>query len=156
MDMRKPKTPIWLDRPRRVLDAMRVEVRQDNIVLVAAGVAFYAVLAVIPALVIAVSLYGLFTDLDEEYVDRVEDVVRIGDEVMVKVTEIDDRGRVNLSRRLAMNPDAPERPKRPPRDRGGRGDDRRGGGRGDRGDSRGGGGGDRRGGGRGGPRRGGY
>lgn len=65
MDMRKPKTPIWLDRPRRVLDAMRVEVRQDNIVLVAAGVAFYAVLAVIPALVIAVSLYGLFTDLDE-------------------------------------------------------------------------------------------
>ena len=65
MDMDKPKKPIWLDRPRRVLGAIRVEVRQDNIVLVAAGVAFYAVLAVIPALVIAVSLYGLFTDLDE-------------------------------------------------------------------------------------------
>jgi len=65
MDMRKPKTPIRLNRPRRVLGAMRVEIRQDNIVLVAAGVAFYAVLAVIPALVIAVSLYGLFTDLDE-------------------------------------------------------------------------------------------
>ena len=65
MEMDKPKMPTWLDRPRRVLGAMRVEVRQDNIVLVAAGVAFYAVLAVIPALVIAVSLYGLFTDLDE-------------------------------------------------------------------------------------------
>ena len=65
MDTDKPKMPTWLDRLRRVLGAMRVEVRQDNILLVAAGVAFYAVLAVIPALVIAVSLYGLFTDLDE-------------------------------------------------------------------------------------------
>ncbi len=98
------------------------------------------------------------SELSEEYVDRVEDVVRIGDEVMVKVTEIDDRGRVNLSRRLAMNPDAPERPKRPPRDRGsfdrrdrGPRGDSRGGGRGDRGDSRGGGRSDRRSG----PRRGG-
>jgi membrane protein len=34
-------------------------------VLVAAGIAFYSVLAVIPALVIAVSLYGLFTNVDE-------------------------------------------------------------------------------------------
>jgi membrane protein len=65
MDMRKTKTPAWLDRPKRISRVMRVEVRQDNIVLVAAGVAFYAVLAVIPALVIAVSLYGLFTDIDE-------------------------------------------------------------------------------------------
>jgi membrane protein len=65
MDMPKPKTPRWLDRPRRVLQEIRIEVRRDNIVLVAAGVAFYAVLAVIPALVIALSLYGLFTDLDE-------------------------------------------------------------------------------------------
>ncbi|MBN1918532.1 MAG: polyribonucleotide nucleotidyltransferase [Verrucomicrobia bacterium] len=102
------------------------------------------------------------SELAEHFVDRVEDEVRVGDEVQVKVTQIDDRGRVNLSRRLALNPDAPERPKRPPRDRdrgdrggggGGRRDDRRGGGgRGD--DRRGGGGrgGDRRGGG-GGPRR---
>jgi membrane protein len=65
MDTRNAKTPGWLDRPHRVLAAMRVEVRRDNVVLVAAGIAFYAVLAVIPALVIAVSLYGLFTDLDE-------------------------------------------------------------------------------------------
>ena len=33
-------------------------------VIVAAGVAFYAVLALLPGLFIAVSLYGLFTDLD--------------------------------------------------------------------------------------------
>ena len=100
------------------------------------------------------------SELAEHFVDRVEDEVRVGDEVMVKVIEIDDRGRVNLSRRLALNPDAPERPKRPPRDRGGPPRDRgdRGGGGGRRDDRRGGGGrgDDRRGGGgRGGDRRGG-
>ncbi len=36
-------------------------------------------------------------------VGRVEDVVNIGDEVMVKVTDIDDRGRINLSRRDALS-----------------------------------------------------
>ena len=65
MDMRKREIPRWLERPNRVFGAMRAEVRRDNIALVAAGIAFYAVLAVIPALVIAVSLYGLFTDLEE-------------------------------------------------------------------------------------------
>ena len=58
------------------------------------------------------------SELADHYVERVEDEVGIGDEIMVKVIEIDDRGRVNLSRRLVLNPDAPERPRRPPRDRG--------------------------------------
>ena len=34
--------------------------------------------------------------------DRVEDVVNVGDEVLVKVTEIDEQGRLNLSRRDAL------------------------------------------------------
>ncbi len=38
------------------------EMRHDSVPLVAAGVSFYAVLGLIPALVIAVSIYGLFTD----------------------------------------------------------------------------------------------
>ena len=33
---------------------------------------------------------------------KVEDVVAVGDEVIVKVTEIDDQGRLNLSRRDAL------------------------------------------------------
>jgi len=65
MDIREPDVPSWTARPRQILLQIRDEARSDNIVLVAAGVAFYAVLAIIPALVIAVSLYGLFTDLDE-------------------------------------------------------------------------------------------
>src|SRR3990170_424937 len=41
-------------------------------------------------------------DLAETPVRRPEDVVSIGDEVMVMVIEVDDLGRVNLSRRAVM------------------------------------------------------
>ncbi|MDD6021081.1 MAG: polyribonucleotide nucleotidyltransferase [Oscillospiraceae bacterium] len=40
--------------------------------------------------------------LDVKRVDKVEDCVNVGDEVIVKVTEIDDQGRINLSRRDAL------------------------------------------------------
>ncbi|MCR4593633.1 MAG: polyribonucleotide nucleotidyltransferase [Clostridiales bacterium] len=40
--------------------------------------------------------------LDVKRVDKVEDVVNVGDSVLVKVTEIDDQGRINLSRRDAL------------------------------------------------------
>jgi polyribonucleotide nucleotidyltransferase len=42
------------------------------------------------------------SELAEERVAKVEDVVKIGDEVLVKVTEVDKQGRVNLSRKAAM------------------------------------------------------
>ncbi len=41
--------------------------------------------------------------LDKKRVEKVEDVVSIGDEILVKVTEIDKQGRINLSRKDAMN-----------------------------------------------------
>ncbi|MBQ2274055.1 MAG: polyribonucleotide nucleotidyltransferase [Clostridia bacterium] len=40
--------------------------------------------------------------LDVKRVEKVEDVVAVGDQVIVKVTEIDDQGRLNLSRRDAL------------------------------------------------------
>lgn len=40
--------------------------------------------------------------LDVKRVEKVEDCVNVGDEVIVKVTEIDDQGRINLSRRDAL------------------------------------------------------
>ncbi len=40
--------------------------------------------------------------LDKKRVERVEDVVSIGDEIVVKVLEIDRQGRINLSRRDAL------------------------------------------------------
>lgn len=42
------------------------------------------------------------SELAEERVGKVEDVVKIGDEVLVKVTEIDRQGRVNLSRKAVL------------------------------------------------------
>ncbi len=40
--------------------------------------------------------------LDVKRTEKVEDVVAVGDQVIVKVTEIDDQGRINLSRRDAL------------------------------------------------------
>lgn len=40
--------------------------------------------------------------LDTKRVEKVEDVVNVGDEILVKVTEIDSQGRINLSRRDAL------------------------------------------------------
>lgn len=42
-----------------------------------------------------------------ERVNKVEDVVSVGDEVIVKVTEIDKQGRVNLSRKEVLKQNAP-------------------------------------------------
>lgn len=63
--------------------------------------------------------------LDVKRVEKVEDCVSVGDEVIVKVTEIDDQGRINLSRRDALievegltpqDDGEPERPRREGRD----------------------------------------
>ncbi len=40
--------------------------------------------------------------LDKSRVEKVEDIVSIGDEIVVKVMEIDDQGRINLSRKDAL------------------------------------------------------
>ena len=66
--------------------------------------------------------------LDVKRVEKVEDVVNVGDQVLVKVTEIDDQGRINLSRRDALveingavvEDDADETPKQKPQRKGGR------------------------------------
>jgi polyribonucleotide nucleotidyltransferase len=42
------------------------------------------------------------SQLADHRVNKVEDVVNIGDEIMVKVIEIDEKGRVNLSRKQAI------------------------------------------------------
>ena len=36
-------------------------------------------------------------ELDQRRVERTEDVVKVGDEVLLKVTDIDEKGRINLS-----------------------------------------------------------
>lgn len=41
----------------------------------------------------------------KERVEKVEDVLKIGDEIIVKVIEIDEQGRINLSRKDALSPE---------------------------------------------------
>ena len=45
------------------------------------------------------------TKLDRGFVEKVEDVVSIGDEILVKVTEVDEKGRINLNRKDLLPPD---------------------------------------------------
>jgi polyribonucleotide nucleotidyltransferase len=78
------------------------------------------------------------SQLSPERVNRVEDVVNIGDKLEVKVTGIDSMGRINLSHRALVDPEGAE-------EAAARSERARGGGGGDRGPRRGfGGGGDRR------------
>lgn len=53
---------------------------------------------------IAPGIEGLvhISKLDVKRTEKVEDVVSVGDQIKVKVTEIDDRDRINLSRRDAL------------------------------------------------------
>ena len=75
--------------------------------------------------------------LDVKHTEKVEDVVNVGDEILVEVLPIDDQGRLNLSRRNALikvkglkpENDIDDNPRKP---RGDRRDDRRGDRRGDR------------------------
>ena len=48
--------------PRSPRAAGCKEAKADNVPLLAAGVAFYAFLAIFPALIAIVSIYGLFAD----------------------------------------------------------------------------------------------
>ena len=43
------------------------------------------------------------SQLDHKRVDKVEDVLSVGDKIMVKVTEIDNKNRINLSRKALLS-----------------------------------------------------
>lgn len=62
------------------------------------------------------------SELSDQFVPKVEDVVQLGQTLPVKVVEIDSMGRINLSHKQAMQPDAAPVPparrgERPDRDR---------------------------------------
>ena len=67
------------------------------------------------------------SQLDIKRVENVEEFVKVGDELQVKVVEIDDQGRINLSRKAVLDPTAVYTPReRESRPRSGGGDrDRR-------------------------------
>jgi len=56
------------------------------------------------------------SNLDEGHVNKTEDVVKLGDEVMVKVIGIDDRGRIDLSRKEALDKPGKDQKQQSPKD----------------------------------------
>jgi polyribonucleotide nucleotidyltransferase len=83
------------------------------------------------------------SQLSDHRIERIEDEVQVGDELMVMVIDIDPTGKVRLSRQAVLEDWTPEEARE--RDRAGGGGNRGSGNRGggDRGGYRGGGGGDR-------------
>jgi polyribonucleotide nucleotidyltransferase len=65
---------------------------------------FGAFVEIIPGVLGLQGKEGLvhISQLDEQRVARVRDVVKEGDEIIVKVIEIDNKGRINLSRKEAL------------------------------------------------------
>jgi membrane protein len=57
-----------------VLDALKDKAKRDNVTLLAAGVAFFSLLALVPALVALVSVYGLVAD-PSDVESQVEDAL---------------------------------------------------------------------------------
>jgi membrane protein len=48
-----------------ILGRVKAEVKEDNVTLLAAGVAFYAMLAIFPAIIAVVTVYGMVADPDQ-------------------------------------------------------------------------------------------
>jgi polyribonucleotide nucleotidyltransferase len=44
------------------------------------------------------------SELDDGYVDRVTDVVNVGDEIEDEINNVDDRGTIKLSRKAVLQP----------------------------------------------------
>lgn len=65
------------------------------------------------------------SELEPRRVERVEDICKVGDEVLVKVISIDDKGKIRLSRKQVLYPETEGA--KSPRERGGRGPEGRGG-----------------------------
>ena len=53
------------------------------------------------------------SELADGYVKNVEDVVKLGDMVRVKVVNVDDSGRIKLSIKAAMKDEARDEDKKP-------------------------------------------
>jgi polyribonucleotide nucleotidyltransferase len=88
------------DKALKIIEGLVKEVKEGEIYLgkVTRLMTFGAFVEILPGKEGLVHI----SKLDTKRVEKVEDVVSVGDEILVKVTEIDKQGRINLSRRHAM------------------------------------------------------
>lgn len=88
------------DKALKIIEGLVKEVKEGEIYLgkVTRLMTFGAFVEILPGKEGLVHI----SKLDTKRVEKVEDVVSVGDEILVKVTEIDKQGRINLSRKHAM------------------------------------------------------
>jgi polyribonucleotide nucleotidyltransferase len=88
------------EKARKMVEALTKDVKVGETYMgtVTRLMTFGAFVAVLPGKEGLVHI----SQLAPNRVERVEDVVKLGDQIMVKVTEIDSQGRINLSRKAVL------------------------------------------------------
>jgi membrane protein len=90
-----------------VLKRVKAEVKDDNVGLLAAGVAFYAMLAIFPAIIAVVTVYGMVADPDQvktQVGELAKSLPAGADELLEKqLTNVVNAGRQALSIGLALS-----------------------------------------------------
>jgi membrane protein len=90
-----------------VLKRVRREVKEDNVPLLAAGVAFYAMLAIFPAIIAVVTIYGMVADPEDvrtQIGDFAESLPSGADQLLTEqLTSVTGTGRQALSIGLAAS-----------------------------------------------------
>ncbi len=92
------------EKALKIIEGLTREVEEGQVYLgnVTRIMAFGAFVEILPGKEGLVHI----SKLDKKRVEKVEDIVSVGDEVLVKVIEIDRQGRINLSRRDALTDDS--------------------------------------------------
>jgi membrane protein len=89
------------EREPALVSQVRERIREHNLTLVAAGVAFYAFLALVPALIAFVSIYGLVAD-EDDVARQVEDLgsslpEEVSDFLVYQLTQIANASSAGVS-----------------------------------------------------------
>jgi membrane protein len=90
-----------------VLKRVKAEVKEDNVPLLAAGVAFYAMLAIFPAIIAVVTVYGMVADpaqVESQVSELAKSLPAGADELLTEqLTNVVNAGRQSLSIGLALS-----------------------------------------------------
>jgi membrane protein len=90
-----------------VLRRVKAEVKEDNVPLLAAGVAFYAMLAIFPAIIAVVTVYGMVADpaqVESQVGELAESLPSGADQLLTEqLKSVTSAGRQSLSIGLALS-----------------------------------------------------
>jgi membrane protein len=90
-----------------VLKRVKAEVKEDNVPLLAAGVAFYAMLAIFPAIIALVTIYGMVADpaqVESQVAEFAKSLPSGADELITEqLTNVVNAGQQSLSIGLAVS-----------------------------------------------------